>query len=94
MTESKYFKDDSILEYSLGFFHTFYFLSFAGGFYPTAAIFFHPMTSEFENSIEFYLYDLRVYVHQIISIRLSINNYIMTILKILSICFSERRAKK
>lgn len=78
MTESKYFKDDSILEYSLGFFHTFYFLSFAGGFYPTAAIFFHPMTSEFENSIEFYFYDLRVYVHQIISIMISIFFHSMT----------------
>ena len=53
MSELKYFKDDSILKYSLGFFHTFYFLSFAGGFYPTATTFFHSMTPEFENLIEF-----------------------------------------
>ncbi len=72
MTESKYFKDDSILKYLLGFFHTFYFLSFAGGFYPTATIFFHPMTPEFENFIEFYSYDLQVDVLQIIPIMLAL----------------------
>ena len=93
MSISEYFKDDSILKLSQGFLHTFYLSFFVGGFYPTAPTFFHPMNLEFENSIEFHFYDLREYVPQIISIRLSVNRFITTISKIPSINFSEKRQK-
>ena len=94
MLISEYFKDDSILKLSQGFLHTFYLSFFVGGFYPTAPTFFHPMNLEFENSIEFHFYDLREYVPQIISIRLSVNRFITTISKIPSIIFSEKKQKK
>ncbi|MCI6560409.1 MAG: hypothetical protein MR434_03205 [Ruminococcus sp.] len=93
MSNSECLKDYSILKLSQGFLHTFYFSFFVGGFYPTAPTFFHPMNLEFENSIEFYFYDLRRYVLQIISIRLSVNHFITTISKIPSINFSEKRQK-
>ena len=71
MSISEYFKDYSILKLSQGFLYTFYFSYFAGGFYPTVPTNFTPMNLEFENSIEFYLYDLKVYVLQIDSISIS-----------------------
>jgi hypothetical protein len=51
------------------------------------------MNLEFENSIEFYFYDLRGYVLQIISIRLSINQFIMTISKVPLIDFLKKAKK-
>lgn len=71
MSISKYSEADSKLKLSQGFLHTFDFSFFVGGFYPTAPAKFTPMNPNFENFIEFYLYDLRGDVLQIIFISLS-----------------------